>query len=177
MKKLLIAICLLALMYLGFTVRLDNFKNSRARTIDEVVYSRMGTQMSRNYFDYNTIPYGQELAGRGRPLPKYFFQPLFKHPPLFTLSLTAVMKLFGKKVERTIEKNRARIEKYEELALFFFVAIPAPFTGSYTGVLVASVMDMNKRKATLVISLGVIISAIIMFLSVTGAIHVFNGVT
>ena len=51
--------------------------------------------MTRNLADYNTIPYGKELAATGRPLPQYFFEPLFKHPPIFTLLVTAAMRVFG----------------------------------------------------------------------------------
>jgi 4-amino-4-deoxy-L-arabinose transferase-like glycosyltransferase len=49
----------------------------------------MALQMSEDPFDYNTIPYGQELAASGRELPAYFRKPLYKYPPLFTM-LTAV---------------------------------------------------------------------------------------
>jgi 4-amino-4-deoxy-L-arabinose transferase-like glycosyltransferase len=79
----------------AFFMRLQNFQNSRLRTIDEVVYYRMAVQMSRDFFDYNTIPYGKELAGKGRDLPAYFFKPLFKHPPLFTMLNAFSIRLFG----------------------------------------------------------------------------------
>jgi len=55
----------------------------------------MAMQVLNNPADYNTIPYGKKLSDEGRPLPKYFFQPLFKHPPLFTFLATGAMKIFG----------------------------------------------------------------------------------
>jgi len=80
----------------AFFMRLDNFKNSTKRSIDEVVYYRMAEQvLSEGLAGYHTIPYGNYLAAQGRPLPEYFFQPLFKHPPLFTLLTASSMKIFG----------------------------------------------------------------------------------
>ncbi|HLF18223.1 MAG TPA: glycosyltransferase family 39 protein [Candidatus Omnitrophota bacterium] len=55
----------------------------------------MGYQMTKNPWDYNTIPYGMELASRGRELPAYFFQTLYQHPPLFTILLSLSMRMFG----------------------------------------------------------------------------------
>ena len=95
-KRVLIILMLGLLTASAFFVRLENFKNSRLRSIDEIVYFRMGTQVLREGLSgYHTIPYGQELAAAGRPLPEYFFQPLFKHPPLFTFLIALSMKIFG----------------------------------------------------------------------------------
>jgi uncharacterized membrane protein len=74
--------------------------------------------------------------------------------------LNLAKKLFGKRVYAKIEKDRKKFERWEELALLLFVAIPAPFTGSWTGALVAVLLNMNKKKAFLVIALGVLIAGI-----------------
>ncbi len=80
----------------AFFIRLENFKNSKTQSIDEVVYYRMAKQiLNEGLSGYNTVPYGRELAATGRPLPDYFFQPLFKHPPLFTFLVALSMKIFG----------------------------------------------------------------------------------
>lgn len=95
-KKLLIVLMLGLLTISAFFMRLENFKNSQARSIDEIVYSRMAKQIiHQGLSGYNSIPYGRELAETGRVLPQYFFEPLFKHPPLFTLLIAFSMKLFG----------------------------------------------------------------------------------
>jgi len=86
------------LMLSAFFVRLENFKGGKLHSIDEFVYYRMAVQMKANFFDYNTIPYGQEMAASGRPLPSYFFEPLFKHPPLFTVLTSQSLKVFGNKL-------------------------------------------------------------------------------
>lgn len=95
-KKTLIVLFLAFLTISAFLIRLSNFKNSPARSIDEIVYYRMGKQiLQEGLSGYNTIPYGREMAATGRPLPPYFFEPLFKHPPLFTFLITLSMKIFG----------------------------------------------------------------------------------
>lgn len=79
----------------AFFMRLENVKNSQARTIDEIVFFRMGTQLVDDLSQYHTVPYGQELSASGRDLPDYFFKPLFKHPPVFTFLIALSMKMFG----------------------------------------------------------------------------------
>ncbi len=81
----------------AFFMRLENFEKSSPRllTIDEMVYYRMARQVLRDPAEYHTVPYGRELSSRGRKLPSYFFEPLFKHPPLFTYLLALSMKIFG----------------------------------------------------------------------------------
>lgn len=96
-RQPLIIITLILLVGSAFFIRLENFKNSGARTIDEVVYYRMAVQVEeKGLSGYHTIPYAKELTQRGRDLPPYFFQPIFKHPPLFTFSNMLILKMFGK---------------------------------------------------------------------------------
>ena len=60
------------------------------------------------------------------------------------------------------DKNRPKIEKYAAWGLFLFVAIPLPGTGAWTGALVASLFDMDKRKAYISIFGGVVGAGLIM---------------
>jgi len=97
-KKILVFLMLGLLTASAFFMRLENFKNSQIRTIDEIVYCRMARQVLKEGLSgYHTMPYGKELADKGRPLPDYFFKPLFKHPPLFTFMNCLSMRLFGDK--------------------------------------------------------------------------------
>jgi uncharacterized membrane protein len=65
---------------------------------------------------------------------------------------------------RTREKANERIKNYEYLGLFLFVAIPVPFTGAWTGALIAYLSDLKFSKSLLTILLGIIIAAVIMIL-------------
>ena len=65
-------------------------------------------------------------------------------------------------LNRKVEKNRDRIAKYSFFGVCFFVAIPLPVTGAWTGSLVAAMIDMKFWKALLSCFLGVLIAAVIM---------------
>ncbi len=95
LKNIIVIATLGYLMVSAFFVRIENFKQGELRSIDEIVYYRMGAQVSRDIHQYNTIAYGKELAATGRELPAYFFEPLFKHPPFFTFFIAIFLKVFG----------------------------------------------------------------------------------
>ncbi len=77
-------------------------------------------------------------------------------------------RILGKRISSLIEKNKERFELYEELALLTFVAIPLPGTGAYTGAILASVLDLNRKKSFFIITLGIVIALTIVFLSTQG---------
>lgn len=79
-----------------------------------------------------------------------------KHP--------AFLSKFALWLERKVEKNRAKIEKYSFWGLFLFVAIPLPGTGAWTGSLVAGVIGVKFPKAVLSVLLGVLTAGVIMTL-------------
>lgn len=94
-KKVLVFVVLCGLVLSAFGIQLNVFIKSRVTSVDEAVYYRMGQQVMYDWRDYNTIPYAEKLTKEGRDLPEYFFQPLYKHPPLFTFLVSLSMKLFG----------------------------------------------------------------------------------
>jgi uncharacterized membrane protein len=76
-------------------------------------------------------------------------------------------------LHRKVEKNRVKIAKYSFWGVCFFVAIPLPVTGAWTGSLVAAMIDMKFWKALLSCTIGVLIAGVIMTLvsyGVLGAI-------
>ncbi len=64
--------------------------------------------------------------------------------------------------ERTRRKGNKVIEKYEEIGLLAFVAIPLPGTGAWTGALIAFLFGLEFKKSFLVISLGVLIAGVVV---------------
>lgn len=64
--------------------------------------------------------------------------------------------------ERTRRKGNKVIEKYEEIGLLAFVAIPLPGTGAWTGALIAFLFGLDFKKSLIVISLGVLIAGVIV---------------
>ena len=77
-------------------------------------------------------------------------------------------------VENKAEKNKAKVLKYATFGLFFFVALPLPGTGAWTGSLVAAMLDMRLKKAIPAIFLGVMTAGVIMTLASYG---VFEFIT
>lgn len=59
--------------------------------------------------------------------------------------------------ERTRKKSSSGMQKYGELGLMIFVAIPLPLTGAWTGAVVAFLFGIPFKKAFSLISSGVII--------------------
>ena len=76
-------------------------------------------------------------------------------------------------LNRKVEKNRPRIEKYAFWGLTVFVGIPLPMTGAWTGSLVAAMIDMKFWKALLSCLLGVMIAGVVMTLISYGAVAIF----
>lgn len=96
LQRPLVVLVLFLLTISAFLIRLQNFQNTETRSIDEILYYRMSKQLvQEGLTGYHTVPYGRELAATGRPLPPYFFQPLFKHPPLFSFLVALSIKWFG----------------------------------------------------------------------------------
>jgi len=59
-------------------------------------------------------------------------------------------------------KKRDKIDKYGIWGLLLFVAIPLPGTGGWTGALLASLLNLDKKKSFGVISVGVFIAGLII---------------
>lgn len=74
-------------------------------------------------------------------------------------------KLFRPAVEKLEKKAMGKsdtIQKYEFWGLLFFVGIPLPGTGAWTGALIASLLEMKGRKAFLAILCGMVVATFIM---------------
>jgi uncharacterized membrane protein len=70
--------------------------------------------------------------------------------------------------EKTRKRSDAKIRRYEHLGLLLFVAIPLPFTGAWTGALIAYLFDLKFTRSLVTIFVGVILAALIMvFLTLT----------
>ena len=67
-------------------------------------------------------------------------------------------------LDKKVEKNRNKIEKFGFWGLVLFVGIPLPGTGAWTGCLVASVLEMDKKKSFIAAMIGVFMASIIMML-------------
>lgn len=67
-------------------------------------------------------------------------------------------------LDKKVDKHKGQIEKYGYWGLVLFVGIPLPGTGAWTGCLIASVLEMDKKKSFFAALLGVFIASLIMML-------------
>lgn len=74
------------------------------------------------------------------------------------------MNKLASSIRKKADKNKGKIEKYGYLGLILFVGIPIPGTGAWTGCLVASLLNLDRKKSFLCTIAGIIIASIIMML-------------
>ncbi|BAL80270.1 COG2426 family protein [Caldisericum exile] len=82
-------------------------------------------------------------------------------------------RLLKKYLSNLHKRAKPYVDKYGFWGLMIFVAIPLPGTGAYSGALAAEILGMDKRKAFISISLGVIEAGVIVTLLTTGALKLF----
>ncbi len=77
--------------------------------------------------------------------------------------------VIGKFFSWCLDKGHKGGEKLKEkagnglfIALLLFVGIPLPGTGAWTGTLAASLLDMDFKKSSLAVMLGVLLAGAIM---------------
>lgn len=72
-----------------------------------------------------------------------------------------INKVIFKLEDKTLKK-RDKIDKYGIWGLLFFVAIPLPGTGGWTGALLASLLHLDRKKSFGIIAIGVFIAGLII---------------
>lgn len=74
-----------------------------------------------------------------------------------------ILRGFVEALERRAMKKSDSIKKYEFLGLMLFVGIPLPGTGAWTGSLIASLLEIDVKKSSISIFLGLIMATVIMY--------------
>lgn len=99
------------------------------------------------------------IIGNLLPIPfiLWFITPIFNK-----LKKTKHLSKFVNKIEKKALSKKDKIEKAEFWGLLFFVGVPLPGTGGWTGSLIASLIDMDKKKAMLAITCGVLLAGLIV---------------
>jgi len=80
-------------------------------------------------------------------------------------------RFFAWLFERTQRKHLKKFKRWKEFALVALVAIPLPFTGAWTGSLVAFVFGVPIKKAFPLIVLGILIAGVIVTSVTIGLIN------
>ena len=97
----------------------------------------------------------------------------FVHGVLMRLEwYRAVMGRILKRLQGKVRRVRDKMDRWGYFALMFFVAIPLPGTGAWTGGLVAWMLGLDRMKSFVAIAAGVVIAGLIVLLVSFGF---FNG--
>lgn len=99
------------------------------------------------------------ILGNIVPIPfiLFFITPIFKW-----MKKTRLFRPMVEKLEKKSMAKSEQIKKYEFWGLVLFVGVPLPGTGAWTGALIASLLEIKTKKASLAIFLGLIMATIIM---------------
>lgn len=79
------------------------------------------------------------------------------------------------KLEKKAHLKGRKVQKYQYLGLWLFVAIPLPGTGAWTGCLAAAFLGMRLKKAMPAVVLGVLTAGCIMLGLTHVGINLFSG--
>lgn len=102
------------------------------------------------------------IAVIGNMLPIPFILLFFKFVEKFLRNYKFWADIMDWLFAKTRKRADRKIRRYEYLGLLLFVAIPLPFTGAWTGALIAYLFGLNFSKSLITIFIGVIIAAFIM---------------
>lgn len=69
---------------------------------------------------------------------------------------------FSNLIQRKLDKNTDKMEKYKEIGLITFIAIPLPTTGVWTGTAVAAFLKLDFKKSVICALMGGFLSATII---------------
>lgn len=96
---------------------------------------------------------------------------------IFMLMRRYMPKLNGvvDKLEQKAHLKGQKVQRYQYLGLWLFVAIPLPGTGAWTGCLAAAFLGMRLKKAMPAVVLGVLTAGTIMLTLTHVGINLFSG--
>lgn len=77
---------------------------------------------------------------------------------------------FANWLDGKVEKHKGQIEKFGYWGVVLFVGIPLPGTGAWTGSLIASVLNMDKKKTFVAVLAGIVMASIIMMILSFGVV-------
>ena len=95
----------------------------------------------------------------------------------FFLKFVFWKKFFNNRLEKTrikSERVQKQMKNWGFIALAGFVAIPLPLTGAYTGCLIAWLLNLDRKKSLIAISIGVMIAGLLVLLATLGVLGLLS---
>ncbi len=114
------------------------------------------------------------IIGNMLPIP---FILLFIRKILAWMKTTKHLSKIAVWLEKRAEKNSKRVLKGAFFGLVFFVGIPLPGTGAWTGALVAALFDLRMKSALPAIFIGLLLASAIMGAASYGAVGFLSFLT
>jgi uncharacterized membrane protein len=109
------------------------------------------------------------IAVAGNLLPIPFILLFFKYVEKFLRRFKFWADVMDKLFAITRKRADKKIRRYEHLGLLLFVALPVPFTGAWTGALIAYLFNLMFSRSLITIFFGVLMAASIMtIITLTG---------
>jgi uncharacterized membrane protein len=123
---------------------------------------------ARYVIPFSMIQYGWEwwrafpLAVVGNMLPVPFILLFFSSVERFLRRYPFWSRIMDWLFKWNRKKAGGKIRKYKYLGLLVFVAVPIPFTGAWTGSLIAYLFNLKFSRSVFIIFIGVVCAALIM---------------
>ena len=86
-----------------------------------------------------------------------------------------LLKRFIGWIDKITGKNREKIQKFGPLAIFAYVAVPIPGTGTWTGSIIAGVINLKPRSIIISVFCGNMVSGLIMALLSSGVFTLISS--
>jgi uncharacterized membrane protein len=102
------------------------------------------------------------LSVFGNMLPVPFILKFFKYIEKWLRRWKWWNRAFDKLFKRTRFRSKNKLWKYGVPGLIFFVGIPAPFTGAWTGSLISYLFKLEFKRSVFIIFTGVWMAGVIM---------------
>ena len=105
----------------------------------------------------------------------FYFLDNINHLLLKIKSYKKFFESYINKIQRKLDKFEKRYSTLGFFALTLLVALPLPVIGgAWTGCLIAWLLDLDRKKSILSISLGVVIAGILVLIGTLGFLKFFS---
>ena len=84
------------------------------------------------------------------------------------------LKRFIGWIDKIVTKNKDKIHRYGPLAIFAYVAVPIPGTGTWTGSIIAGVLNMKPGITIICVMCGNAVAGMIVMLASSGVINLIS---
>lgn len=101
------------------------------------------------------------------------FFPIYFGLKYFYSSFLSKYKIVQNRIDKIRKKGKPYVDKYGILGILLFIAVPLPFTGAWTGTVLAWLMGLGWKRSFITIFCGVLIAGVIVTVLALGILNGF----